>query len=143
MNRKVSSVMAPPCHAETGPTRPEFEYGARSCNGGGVLNAIGTKESDAHPHRERQHDRPRHHRPDPATPTEAADAGLRITTDDTPEPAFAISATEGPQPGDAKVEQDGATVYLDGPSAEQLDDKVLDASLDPAGNVQFALGQQA
>ena len=76
-------------------------------------------------------------------PTEAADAGLRITTDDTPEPAFAISATEGPQPGDAKVEQDGATVYLDGPSAEQLDDKVLDASLDPAGNVQFALGQQA
>ena len=76
-------------------------------------------------------------------PTEAADAGLRITTDDTPEPAFAISATEGPQPGDAKVEQDGATVYLDRPSAEQLDDKVLDASLDPAGNVQFALGQQA
>ncbi len=75
-------------------------------------------------------------------PTEAADAGLRITTDDTPEPAFAISATEGPQPGDAKVEQDGATVYLDGLSAEQLDDKVLDASLDPAGNVQFALGQQ-
>ena len=78
-----------------------------------------------------------------AQPTEAADAGLRITTDDTPEPAFAISATEGPQPGDAKVEQDGATVYLDGLSAEQLDDKVLDASLDPAGNVQFALGEQA
>jgi Fe-S cluster assembly iron-binding protein IscA len=76
-------------------------------------------------------------------PTEAADAGLRITTDATPEPAFAISATEGPQPGDAKVEQDGATVYLDGQSAEQLDDKVLDASLDPAGNVQFALGEQA
>ena len=76
-------------------------------------------------------------------PAEADDAGLRITTDDTPEPAFAISATEGPQPGDAKVEQDGATVYLDGPSAEQLGDKVLDASLDPSGNVQFALGEQA
>jgi len=45
--------------------------------------------------------------------------------------------------GDAKVEQDGATVYLDGLSAAQLDDKVLDASLDPGGNVQFALGQQA
>ena len=41
------------------------------------------------------------------------------------------------------MEQDGATVYLDGLSAEQLDDKVLDASLDPAGNVQFALGEQA
>jgi Fe-S cluster assembly iron-binding protein IscA len=74
---------------------------------------------------------------------QADDAGLRITTDDTPEPAFAISAAEGPQPGDAKVEQDGATVYLDGLSAAQLDDKVLDASLDPGGNVQFALGEQA
>ena len=78
-----------------------------------------------------------------AQTSEADDAGLRITTDDTPEPAFAISASEGPQPGDAKVEQDGATVYLDEPSAAQLDDKVLDASLDPAGNVQFALGEQA
>ena len=79
----------------------------------------------------------------PAAASEAADAGLRITTDDTPEPAFAISTAEGPQPGDSTVEQDGATVYLDGLSAQQLDDKVLDAQLDPSGNVQFALGQQA
>jgi Fe-S cluster assembly iron-binding protein IscA len=78
-----------------------------------------------------------------AQTSEAADAGLRITTDDTPEPAFAISTAEGPQPGDSTVEQDGATVYLDGLSAQQLDDKVLDAQLDPSGNVQFALGQQA
>jgi len=77
-----------------------------------------------------------------AETTKAADAGLRISTDDTPEPAFAISAAEGPQPGDAKIEQGGATVYLDPPSAEQLDDKVLDASLDPSGNVQFALDVQ-
>jgi Fe-S cluster assembly iron-binding protein IscA len=75
-------------------------------------------------------------------PTEAADAGLRITTDDTPEPAFAISATEGPQPGDAKVEQDGATVYLDPDAAAMLDDKVLDAAVDPQGKVEFALGIQ-
>ncbi len=78
--------------------------------------------------------------------------GLRITAETLPEldgqspdvqgPAFAISAAEGPQPGDATVEQDGATVYLDQPSAEQLDDKVLDAGLDPAGNVQFALNYQ-
>lgn len=74
--------------------------------------------------------------------TEADDAGLRISTDDSPEPAFAISAADGPEPGDAKIEQGGATVYLDPPSAEQLDDKILDASLDPSGNVQFALGVQ-
>ena len=73
-------------------------------------------------------------------------AGLRITAEPveeaTPEPAFAISAAPGPQPGDATVEQDGATVYLDKTSAEQLDDKVLDAGVDPAGNVQFALNHQ-
>ena len=73
--------------------------------------------------------------------------GLRITADATPEPpgpgpAFAISAAEGPQPGDATVTQAGATVYLDQSSAEQLDDKVLDAGVDPAGNVQFALNHQ-
>ena len=50
--------------------------------------------------------------------TEAGDlGGLRITAEPVeeaaPEPAFAISAAQGPQPGDATVEQDGATVYLD------------------------------
>lgn len=70
------------------------------------------------------------------------DAGLRIALEATPEPAFAISATDGPQPGDATVEQDGATVYLDAGSAAELDDKVLDASLDTEGAVQFALGVQ-
>ncbi len=77
------------------------------------------------------------------TAGEAEDAGLRIATEDSPEPSFAISAVQVPEPGDAKVEQDGATVYLDPASAEQLDEMVLDASLDPSGGVQFALGQQA
>ena len=49
---------------------------------------------------------------------------------------------DGPAPGDATVEQDGATVYLDPRSAAELDDKILDAGLDPSGNVQFALGAQ-
>lgn len=75
--------------------------------------------------------------------TQADGAGLRITSDDSPEPAFAISAAEGPEPGDATVEQDGATVYLDPAAAQQLDDKVLDAGVDQSGNVQFALGVQA
>ena len=70
------------------------------------------------------------------------DAGLRIALETTPEPAFAITSTDGPQPGDARLEQDGATVYLDAGSAEVLDDKVLDASVDTEGAVQFALGVQ-
>ncbi len=76
------------------------------------------------------------------TASEAEEAGLRIATEDSPEPSFAISAVAVPEPGDAKVEQDGATVYLDAASAEKLDEMVLDASLDPSGGVQFALGQQ-
>jgi iron-sulfur cluster assembly protein len=75
--------------------------------------------------------------------SDADDAGLRIALEATPEPAFAISSTDGPQPGDATVQQDGATVYLDAGSAQELDDKVLDASVDQEGGVQFALGQQA
>lgn len=71
------------------------------------------------------------------------EAGLRITSDsETPEPAFAVTTAEQPEPGDQVVQQDGATLYLDGNASQQLDDKVLDATLDPSGNVQFALGIQ-
>lgn len=69
-------------------------------------------------------------------------AGLRITSEGAPEPSFAIVAAEQPEPGDQVVEQDGATVYLDGIAADQLGDKVLDATLDPAGKVQFSLVTQ-
>jgi iron-sulfur cluster assembly protein len=75
--------------------------------------------------------------------SEAGEAGLRITAEATPEPAFAITTADGPQPGDATVEQGGAIVYLDESSAVALDDKVLDAGLDPDGKVQFALDHQA
>lgn len=69
--------------------------------------------------------------------------GLRITADDSPEPAFAVSAASQAEPGDQVVEQDGATVYLDAPAAQQLDDKVLDAAVDGNGGVQFSLTLQA
>ena len=69
-------------------------------------------------------------------------AGLRISTEETAEPAFAVSAAEAPEPGDRTVEQDGATVYLDEGAALMLDDKVLDAAVDPEGKVEFALGLQ-
>jgi len=69
-------------------------------------------------------------------------AGLRITADDTPEPAFAISTADQAEPGDQVVEQGGATVYLDQQAAQMLDDKVLDAAVDPSGKVEFALALQ-
>ena len=40
------------------------------------------------------------------------------------------------------MEADGATVYLDGGAAQELDDKVLDASVDQEGRVEFALAPQ-
>ncbi|WP_395695436.1 Fe-S cluster assembly protein HesB [Nocardioides sp.] len=84
-------------------------------------------------------------------------AGLRITTESAApattsagpdgtaaaEPAFAVSAALQGEPGDQVVEQGGATVYLDAAAAELLDDKVLDAAVDPSGKVEFALGLQA
>lgn len=72
----------------------------------------------------------------------AETAGLRITTEDSPEPAFAVSAAQQGEPGDQVVEQGGATIYLDASAAELLDDKVLDAAVDPSGKVEFALGVQ-
>jgi len=67
------------------------------------------------------------------------DAGLRITSAPTPEPSFEVTAAAQGEPGDQVVEQGGATVYLDPTSAELLDDKVLDAAVDQAGKVEFAL----
>jgi len=72
----------------------------------------------------------------------AETAGLRITADQGPEPAFAISAAQEAAPGDQVVEQAGATVYLEPTAAELLDDKILDAAVDPSGKVEFALALQ-
>jgi len=69
-------------------------------------------------------------------------AGLRITSDASPEPAFEVTAAAQGEPGDQVVEQAGATIYLDGTAAELLDDKVLDAAVDGSGKVEFALALQ-
>ncbi len=69
-------------------------------------------------------------------------AGLRITTAGTPDPAFEVTAASQAEPGDQVVEQGGATVYLDSEAADLLDDKVLDAAVDPSGKVEFALALQ-
>jgi iron-sulfur cluster assembly protein len=70
------------------------------------------------------------------------EAGLRITSTPSPEPAFEVTAAAQGEPGDQVVEQDGATIYLDESAALLLDDKVLDAAVDQSGKVEFALGLQ-
>lgn len=72
----------------------------------------------------------------------AETAGLRITTEDSPETSFAVAAAMQGEPGDQLVEQGGARVYLEPSAAELLDDKVLDAAVDPSGKVEFALAVQ-
>jgi len=58
-------------------------------------------------------------------------------------PAPPVTAAEEPLPGDQTVAADGALIYLDQPASQQLDDQILDASVDEAGRVQFALAPQA
>jgi len=67
--------------------------------------------------------------------------GLRISSED-PAQGLMVTATQQPHPGDQTIESHGATVYLDLPAAQQLDDQVLDASVDDEGRVQFALAPQ-
>ncbi len=69
-------------------------------------------------------------------------SGLRITSGDSDQPDLAVSPAATAEPGDAVVEQDGATVFLDESASVLLDDKVLDARVDQEGNVEFGLGQQ-
>jgi Fe-S cluster assembly iron-binding protein IscA len=68
--------------------------------------------------------------------------GLRISAGEGDQPTFEVAPAEEPLPGDATLEQDGATVFLDENASVQLDDKVLDAAVDQSGNVEFAIGLQ-
>lgn len=71
----------------------------------------------------------------------AESTGLRISGAD-PAQGLMVTATGEPLPGDQTVESHGAVVYLDPPASQQLDDQVLDATVDEAGRVQFALAPQ-
>jgi iron-sulfur cluster assembly protein len=59
-----------------------------------------------------------------------ADGGLTLT------------AAPAPEPGDQVVDEAGARIFLDAAAASVLDDKVLDAAVEPDGAVTFGLGQQ-
>lgn len=70
------------------------------------------------------------------------EGGLRISTHEGDSESFAITPVPEGEPGDQVVENDGAKVFVDEPASIALDDKVLDAQVDPEGNVQFQLGLQ-
>jgi iron-sulfur cluster assembly protein len=79
------------------------------------------------------------------TPQAPDEAGLRIASS-APMPdnpgALEVSAATGPNENDQVIESGGAHVYLEPKAAAYLEDKVLDAQVDSAGNPHFTLGLQ-
>ena len=80
------------------------------------------------------------------TPQAPDGTGLRITQS-AEEPGAAngleLAAAAEPGLGDQVVETAGARVFLDPLAAAYLDDKVLDAEVDPQGKVRFTLVTQS
>ncbi len=70
-----------------------------------------------------------------------ADGGLRITQDPGSD-SLAVTAAAAPEPGDEVIDDRGARVFLETAAASTLDDKVLDAHVDPNGAVEFVIAQQ-
>jgi iron-sulfur cluster assembly protein len=75
-----------------------------------------------------------------ALPEVPDDGGVRIASDDSG--ALTLALAGAPIDGDAVIEESGARVFLEPTAGELLDDKLLDAGVDPEGNVQFSLGVQ-
>jgi len=74
---------------------------------------------------------------------ESDGSGLRISTaEEGAEAGLTLTAAGAPEPGDQVLDEDGARVFLDETAATILDDKVLDAEVQPDGAVTFGLGQQ-
>lgn len=72
-------------------------------------------------------------------------SGLRIASS-APEPeapgALQVTAAPGPKENDVVLEAAGAHIYLEPQAAAYLQDKVLDADVDPDGQAYFSLGVQ-
>jgi Fe-S cluster assembly iron-binding protein IscA/shikimate kinase len=80
-----------------------------------------------------------------STPELSEAAGLRISSSVAgPEDASAlqVEAVAGPDAEDQVLEAAGARVFVAPQAASYLDDKILDAQLDQAGNARFSLGVQ-
>jgi len=80
-----------------------------------------------------------------STPQAPEAGGLRISSSvATPDSAseLQVEAVPGPGEDDQVLEAAGARVFVAPQAAPFLDDKVLDASVDGAGNARFSLGVQ-
>ncbi len=75
--------------------------------------------------------------------TDSADAGVRISQQESDGSTLGLSAVDAPQPGDQVVEEKGARVFLDETAAVALESEVLDAHVDEAGSVQFGISTKA
>lgn len=68
-------------------------------------------------------------------------SGLRIAAEGDGQ-ALSVSPVAQAEQDDQAIQQDGATVYVDGTASDLLADKVLDGGVDEDGNIQFALVEQ-
>jgi Fe-S cluster assembly iron-binding protein IscA len=68
-------------------------------------------------------------------------SGLRIAADETGA-SLILSLVAQPFEGDQVVDHSGARLFLDSQAALLLDDKELDVTVDPSGDVQFAVADQ-
>jgi iron-sulfur cluster assembly protein len=69
-------------------------------------------------------------------------AGLRIASDPSAG-AFMLAVAAQPAQEDQVVDESGARIFLDPAAAQLLDDKALDAAVDPQGAVQFGIAEQS
>jgi Fe-S cluster assembly iron-binding protein IscA len=68
-------------------------------------------------------------------------AGLRIAADEGGG-SLTLSLVAEPFAGDQVLDSSGARLFLDAEAALLLDDKELDVTVDPSGDVQFAVADQ-
>ncbi|MBB5789215.1 adhesin [Jiangella mangrovi] len=66
--------------------------------------------------------------------------GMRIAAN--PEGGLDLELRPSPEEGDQVLDDAGARLFLDADAAIMLDDKALDASVDPAGSIRFAVTDQ-
>jgi len=68
-------------------------------------------------------------------------AGLRIAADEAGD-GLVLSLVPQPFEGDQIVDSAGARLFLDRHAAALLDDKELDVTVDPSGDLQFSVTDQ-
>lgn len=76
-----------------------------------------------------------------ANPELPPETGIRIASGVNGSEALSLSVAPAPEEGDQVVEEEGARVYLEPTAAILLDDKTLDAEVDPKGDVAFTIGE--